>query len=161
MARISFGADATMPPAGQAYPLRCSKAIEKESRAGTPMFKVSWEITAGKFAGSRIDDFIMLGGRAAKWHAKKLKVILELEKIEDGQEIQADDLLYREVWGWAEHNEYNNEVYLRVDGKAGPDGCGYASKDKYPWPEDGATGEADNRGVANSGEQQDFSDIPF
>lgn len=162
MARINFDAEATLPPAGQAYPLRCKTAKEQESKAsGFPMFRVAWEITAGPYAGSKVEDFIMLGGRAASWHSKKLKVILELKEIKDGDEINAEDILYREVWGWLEHNEYKNEVYLRIAGKDGPEGCGYAPKAHGTWPVDGDPGATDSRGVANSGEKQNFDDIPF
>lgn len=96
---------------------------------------------------AEVKDWIMLGGKAARWHSKKTKAILgNTEDFEDGEEIYAEDLLERRVWACFKKEPYSFEgrdgkeikgVSTKVDAERDGSECGYLPANAAPWPDEG------------------------
>ena len=64
-------------------------AEEKVSKKGAPMFEIELEVLG---EDTTVRDYIMLSGKAARWHSKKIKAILGLkEDLADGEEVNDID----------------------------------------------------------------------
>jgi hypothetical protein len=158
-----------MPPVG-VYPLRIADAEEKTSKGGNVMFEVDVEIVAGTHHGIKFRDWIMLSGKAAGWHKKKLEQLL-CRDLDDGDEILPMDIQGAEFWGYIKHNEYEGKdgtakVGLQIDAKCGPYECGYSPKALFPWPAGqdwtppGVVAGAPDE-PTNDPRDYDFEGIPF
>lgn len=161
MAKIDLS---TPPPSGGwtpapegMYAFWITEAEEKQSKAGNWMFQITLKGVNGEMHDKDIRDWIMLSGKAAHWHKRKLEAILARD-ITDGEEIKESDLVGRKVWGWMMHDEYTNSegkkrISYKIDSSAGGDSCGYVSAGTFPWPDPGQQ-------KPKAGPQEDLS-IPF
>lgn len=101
-------------------------ADELYSKGGDPMFKVLLAVGGTDFT---VYDWIMLGGKAARWHSKKLKCLMGRE-IRDGEEIEAFDLIGKKAQAFFTRKPGTARsgkptFYLSVDAKAPRSECGY------------------------------------
>jgi len=130
---------------GWAKCLVSSAEAKKSKASGAPMFAVTLDPIGHD--GLHIIDYVMLSGKAAKWHSKKLKAILgNTEDFEDGEEISPVDLVERTVYVCLHHEAYEGKNYLRVDNNEGE--CGYRAD--TPGAEEGLAEP-----------EEGFEDIPF
>jgi hypothetical protein len=144
------------------YPCTVEAAEEETSKNGNLMFKLSLR-PVGK-DGDRY-DYVMLSGKAAKWHSKKLKAILgNTEDFEDGEEVSPMDLVQRRVWVCFCMEPYQGRMYPKVDNSQGE--CGYEPESYCAWPAgEGTEFDPDDPEIAERfGEPKegfDDPEIPF
>ena len=144
MAKLSFtpeNGNSECPREG-VYPCLVSLAKEKASKkSGDLMFEILLTVHSGDFAQAQVKDWIMLQGKAARWHSKKLCAILGKDEMGDGDEVHESDLLGRRVWAYLipDTREYQGKTYTDPKVNATHEGseCGYAPASFCPWPESG------------------------